>query len=256
MSLADRVKKSAKILTLDIETSPNLGYHWGLWQQNISISQLVEPGRVICWAAKWYGDKRVEFRSDHHDGHDAMIGRMWELLNEAEITVGFNHKKFDLRHLHREFWLQGLSMPSPHKDVDLLTEVRRSMLFPSNKLDYVSQQVGIGQKVKHEGFGLWVDCMAGDEAAWKRMRRYNVQDVKLTEALYDRLRGWMPSHPHMGVNATDETLTCNQCGSENLARNNTKLAEQIVYRLYRCNDCGANVQGTRHARAAVTRGAR
>ena len=265
MSVADigiRAKQGAKILTFDIETSPHTVHTWGLWDQNVSINQIIEPGRVICWAAKWYGRKAVEFRSDHHDGHDAMIQRMWELLNEAEITVGFNHKKFDLRHLQREFWLQGLSLPSPSKQVDLLPAVKSLMLFPSNKLDYVSQQVGIGEKVKHEGFGLWTSCLAGDDAAWKRMRTYNVQDVRLTEALYDRMRGYIPNHPHhLTADATEDRPRCNECWmlkgkGYNLARNGTKLAQQITYVLYRCLDCGANVQGTRHSRAAVTRGAR
>lgn len=254
MSLADRVKNAAKILTLDIETSPNVGYHWGLWNQNIGINQIVEPGRVICWGAKWYGAKAVEFRSDHHDGHDTMVHRMWELLNEADITVGFNHKKFDLRHLHREFLLQGLTPPSPNKDVDLLLEVRKAFMFPSNKLDYVSQQVGIGQKVQHEGFSLWTSCLAGDEAAWKRMRKYCVGDVQLTEKLYDHLRPWIKNHPHMGVNASDEDITCNRCGSDDLRRDGTWQAQQILYARYQCNGCGGWIRGCRHARAAVARG--
>lgn len=260
--LAARKPKSAKILTFDIETSPHTVHTWGLWDQNVSINQIIESGRVICWAAKWYGSKTVEFRSDHHDGHDAMIQRMWELLNEAEITVGFNHKRFDLRHLNREFWLQGLSMPSPSKPVDLLPAVKQIMLFPSNKLDYISQQVGIGEKVKHEGFGLWTACLAGDEAAWKRMRTYNVQDVRLTESLYDRMRGWLPQHPHHNTTdiATDKAR-CNQCWmlkgkGYNLTRVGTSLAQQITYVAYRCNDCGGNVRGLRHSRAATTRGAR
>lgn len=261
VSIAKLAKSGPKILTLDIETGPHTVHTWGLWDQNVSINQIIESGRVICWAAKWYGHKNVEFRSDHHDGHDAQIQRMWELLNEADITVGFNHKRFDLRHLNREFWLQGLAMPSPSKPVDLLPAIKRFMLFPSNKLDYVSQQVGIGAKVKHEGFGLWTACLAGDAEAWKRMRKYNVQDVRLTEQLYDRMRGWLPQHPHhLTADSTDDRPRCNQCWmlkgkGYNLVRNGTNLAQQITYVLYSCQDCGANVQGTRHSRAAITRGA-
>ena len=37
-----------RLLVLDIETFPNLGYHWGLWQQNIgAMDQLVQPGRML-----------------------------------------------------------------------------------------------------------------------------------------------------------------------------------------------------------------
>ena len=47
-----------KILILDIETSPHTGFHWGLFQQNISIGQLIESSSVLCWAAKWLGKKK------------------------------------------------------------------------------------------------------------------------------------------------------------------------------------------------------
>ena len=50
-----------KILILDIETSPHTGFHWGLFQQNISIGQLIESSTVLCWAAKWLGKRKYTF---------------------------------------------------------------------------------------------------------------------------------------------------------------------------------------------------
>ena len=67
------------------------------------------------------------------------------------------------------------------------------------------------------------------------------------------LTTWLKKDSLTGT--TDDRPTCNQCWGDNLKPNGTKLANQIVYRLFRCNDCGANVQGTRHSRAAITRGA-
>lgn len=96
--------------------------------------------------------------------------------------------------------------------------------------------------------------MAGDEKAQATMRRYNVGDVKITEQAYDRLRGYLPGHPHIGEILVDERR-CNQCGSANLERNGITRAVVIDYVLFRCSDCGANVKGTKHSRQAVTRGA-
>src|SRR5690606_9823529 len=64
-----KISKAAriKVLTLDIETRPNLAHVWGLWQQNVGLSQIVERGHVMCWVAKWYGEKDPIFMSDHHD---------------------------------------------------------------------------------------------------------------------------------------------------------------------------------------------
>lgn len=50
-----------KILMLDIEVSPNTAHVWGLWQQNVSINQLMESSYTLCWAAKWHGTKEVMF---------------------------------------------------------------------------------------------------------------------------------------------------------------------------------------------------
>ena len=44
---------SPKILVLDIETAPCLGYFWNIWNTNIGISQIVNTSKMICFAAKW-----------------------------------------------------------------------------------------------------------------------------------------------------------------------------------------------------------
>ncbi|CAJ6797142.1 RNase H superfamily protein [Burkholderia pseudomallei] len=34
------MRKKPRILSLDIETSPILGYVWSLWKQNVSLNQI------------------------------------------------------------------------------------------------------------------------------------------------------------------------------------------------------------------------
>ena len=58
----------ARTLLLDIETRPNLAYVWGLWDQRVGINQLVSNSEVICYGAKWVGQKKTYFLSVHHDG--------------------------------------------------------------------------------------------------------------------------------------------------------------------------------------------
>lgn len=252
--LAKSLETAPRILTIDIETRPNLGYIWGLWDQNISLSQLVQSGSMISFAAKWYGDKTVIFYSDHHDGHDVMVQAAWELMNDAEVIVHYNGKTFDMKWLHAEFVSAGMPPPSPHKDIDLLTVVKSRFKFPSNKLDYVAQRLGLGAKTTHTGFDLWVKCMAGDDKAWALMRKYNIQDTKLTEALYDRLRPWIKNHPHVGFYADRDQLTCDKCGSTDLHRDGTHTAHVIKYVRYRCANCQGWVRGGVHSRQATTRG--
>jgi len=53
----------AKILFLDIESAPSRVYTWGLFNQNIALNQIEEPGYTLCWAAKWFGKKKMLFSS-------------------------------------------------------------------------------------------------------------------------------------------------------------------------------------------------
>lgn len=231
-------KGDARILTLDIETSPNVAHVWGLFNQNVSLSQLRETGQVICFAAKWYGQDKVLYYSDHHHGHADMVAAAWTLLDQADIVVHYNGTKFDIPHLLREFVQAGARPPSPFQQVDLLKVVRKQFRFPSNKLDHVSRALGLEGKVSHTGHDLWVKCMAGDEKAWNVMRRYNKQDVRLTEQLYDRLRPWLTNHPSLGL-FTGESQSCPKCGSSALQRRGQARTKLTTYTRYQCQDCGS-----------------
>jgi len=151
---------SARILYLDLETSPNLAHVWGLWQQNIAISQLEEHTHVICFGARWAGTKTVIFKSVHHDGRKAMLDELHHLMDEADIVVGWNSQAFDVKHIRRELLEAGYTPPSPWRDLDLMKVVKQQFKMPSNKLDYVAQLLGVGSKTKHTGFQLWLEGRA------------------------------------------------------------------------------------------------
>ena len=59
----------SKILLLDIETSPNTAHVWGIWQQNISINQLLESSEILCFAAKWLGEKDIVFKTKNEKSY-------------------------------------------------------------------------------------------------------------------------------------------------------------------------------------------
>lgn len=179
-----------KILLLDIETTPMQVYTWGLFDQNISIDQIIKSTEMLCFGAKWLGEKKVTFMSVHHNGKKAMLEELHRLMDEADVLVGWNSAAFDHKHINREFLENGLVPPSPVKDLDLMSITKANFMFPSNKLDYVAQKLGVGAKVKHSGFSLWIRCMEGDNKAWAEMKKYQIQDVKLLDDLYDILLPW------------------------------------------------------------------
>lgn len=231
-----------KILTLDIETSPNIADVWALFNQNISINQIRQSSTVLSVAAKWHDETTPIFYSDYHHGHNLMVNSVHTLLELADIVVHYNGKRFDVPHLYREFLLADLPPPAPVQQVDLFDVVKSQFNFVSNKLDYVAQQLELGGKVKHEGHTLWVKCMARDPHAWERMKEYNIGDVLLTEKLYDRLRPWIKGHPHVGLYVDNGTL-CPNCGGSELTRQGYALTALSKFQRYRCNSCGAWSRG-------------
>ena len=223
-----------KILFIDIETSPNLAYVWGLWKQNVAVSQIVDSTDMLCWAARFHDGKMV-YRARHNKG---FLERLWKMMDTADVLCHFNGKKFDVPHINREFLQADMLPPSPYKQIDLLHVARATFRFPSNKLEYIAQKRGMGQKVEHEGFKLWTRCMAGDRAAWGRMRAYNEEDVELLVRLYDKLQPWIRTHPNMGLFQTSDGAVCMNCGEETLIKRGYAYTSLSKFQRYRCTECG------------------
>ena len=226
------------LLMLDIETAPHKVLCWGLWDQNIAINQIEESGYTLCWAAKWYGRKPILLGTKQHSLAMHMLKDIHCLIDKADAVVHYNGTKFDMPTLNQEFVKWGFRPPSPYKQIDLLRVVRKQFRFASNKMDYVAQHLGLGRKLPHKGMDLWVACMAGDEAAWRTMERYNKRDVILLEKLYKRLLPWIEQHPNMALYTDDSRLVCTNCGSRRVQREDVQPTLTLVYQRYQCQACG------------------
>jgi hypothetical protein len=234
-----------KILLIDIETAPNVAHVWGLWQQNVGLPQIIESGYVLCWSAKWLDKEELMFSSTFHDGKTAMLQKIHELLDEADAVIHYNGTKFDIPTLNKEFLLEGLTPPSPIKEIDLLRTARSRFRFPSNKLDYISQALGLGKKVKHIGHELWIKCMANEPDAWEQMKKYNIQDVVLLEKVYGKLRPWIKGHANHGLYKED-SMVCPNCGGNHYQRRGFAFTASCKYQRYQCNDCGTWFRNTKN----------
>lgn len=230
-----------KMLVLDIETSPAIAYVWGLFDQNISLNQLIAPSAPICVAAKFVGEKEMYFYSDWDDGHDGMIKGIYTLMSEADAVIGYNSNRFDLPKLRGEFLLEGLPPPPPVVSIDLLPAVKK-LGFQSNKLAYIGPFLKIGEKIKNEGFDLWSAVLNGDKAAQKRMTTYCKGDVTLTEQLYKKIVPFIPNHPFMGDAGGH---ACGACDSHNLQKRGFRRTKSFQIQRLQCQDCGSWSDGTR-----------
>ncbi|WP_336630022.1 MULTISPECIES: ribonuclease H-like domain-containing protein [unclassified Microbacterium] len=230
--------RRARILTLDIETKPALSRHFGMFNQNFSLTQVVEPLTLLSFAAKWLGESTVHHFSEWEHGADNMVTHAHQLLSEADVVVWYNGDGFDMKHLNWEFARLGMSRPKPYKTIDLLKVVRREFRPLSKKLDFVAQQLGLGSKTHHDGFGLWMRVIDGDEKSRRLMERYCIQDVRLTEKLYLRLLPWLPAGVNLPLIAGNDT-GCPVCGSPELkSEGDSTFTALTEYALYSCQGCG------------------
>lgn len=189
----------------------------------------------MCWSAKWYGKTGVHFDSVRKSKHKSMLTRIHGMMSEADAIIHYNGKKFDIPTLQKEFALHDLPPPPPYKQIDLLDTTRRQFRFASNKLDFICQQLGLGKKIPHTGHQLWIDCMNGDPVAWKRMERYNKNDVVILERLYKKLRPWIKHHPNKAV--YDNKDGCPTCGSDKYQSRGFEYTKTNKYRRFQCQSC-------------------
>ena len=231
-----------KILLLDIETAPHKVYSWGLWNQDINPDNILEQGYTLCWAAKWYGKRKVMFDSVHKSKRKQMVRGIYDLVNEADAVVHYNGTKFDMPTLNHEFLYDGLDPPSSYAEIDLLKTARKRFRLPSNKLDYVAKYLGCGTKLKHLGMEMWRDCMEGCPKAWAVMERYNKRDVTLLEDVYKALLPWIPNHPNWG-HYVDGKRVCSKCGSTRVKLDGIERRTLVPYQRMRCLKCRSPLKG-------------
>lgn len=226
-----------KVLLLDLESSPNTAHVWGLWEQNIGLNQLMESSYVLCWAAKWLGEKPIHFDSLHRSSAKKMLRGIHDLLHRADTVIHYNGTKFDIPTLNKEFILHGMDQPAPYRQMDLLQVARRQFKFASNRLDYVAQALGVGRKTRHEGHELWVKCMNNDPQAWKKMERYNKNDVVIMEKVYYKLRPWMKGHTNYALYVPGIGVCCPRCGADHSTKQGFAYTSAGKYQQYQCKAC-------------------
>lgn len=233
-----------KLLFVDIETAPIEAYTWGTYDQNIGLDMIKKDWSILSWAAKWQGTKKVHQRDVERMSERKMLQGMWDLLDEAEIIVTQNGKKFDEKKLNARFIAHGMTPPSSYRHIDTLKLARKYFAFTSNKLEFMGKHLKTKhQKLKHKkfpGFELWAECLKGNKAAWKQMREYNCYDVIVLEEVYDKLIIWDPGF------RTPERCTC---GAESYRKIGFQMAASgAKYQRYRCNNCGAEVRDRKKAK--------
>lgn len=238
------IKTGPKILIVDIETSPLRAFTWGLWKQNVNLSQIISNWYMLGWACKYLGEDKIYsgiLKSEEalYENDERIVRELWEHLDNADIVIAHNGDKFDIPKINTRFLLHGLIPPSPYKQIDTLTVARQQFSFSSNRLDYLAEMFNIPKKLP-TNFELWSECMVGNPEALKYMNEYNIADIVLLEEVYLRIRPYIKSHPNLDLYKDSAEATCPICGSTHLEEVSDKyfFTQAVRYKVYRCDDCG------------------
>ena len=229
-----------RVLLLDIETTPTLSYHWGMYQQDIAINQIHKDWEILSFAAKWLHHDKITYIDKRNK---RMLRTIWEMVDACDIMVTHNGKSFDSKKLNAQFILAGFKPPSAHKHIDTLLIARRKFAFTSNKLEYLSDKLCSHKKDKHSkfpGFELWKACMNNVKEAWKELEKYNRQDILALEDLYKKLYPW---DARINFNLyRDDSLNICHCGNDNFHKKGFALTEAGKFQRYKCTNCGAETR--------------
>ena len=246
---------SAKILLFDIETAPMEVFVWGLRHNDyISPESIIKDYSILCWSAKWlfsdevYGEKVTSQQAQNRQDK-SILQTMWRLLDEADVVVVQNGKKFDIPKLNTRFLKAGYPPPMYYQVIDTKEVMSRYFGFSSNKIDYANQFLGIEGKSEME-YEDWIKCVSGGEAAMdslEKMLSYNKDDVQIMEELYLKLRPWIPSHANLGIYADVDKDCCPNCQSIELKWSGQYSTPLGRYEAFRCRSCGATGRSTKKA---------
>jgi hypothetical protein len=239
---------SAKILLLDIETAPIIAAVWQPYEANAVY--IIRDTYILSFAAKWLGERSVKtyilpdyprYRSHKHDDK-SLIRELWQYLDAADIVIAHNGDRFDVPKIRARMMVHDLPPPSHFRTIDTL-KYARTCKFDSSKLDNLGRYLSEGRKRTTTGAALWKEvCEDGNPKAWETMRRYNAQDVRLLERIYNRLKPWATSHPNLNL-YHDDPLACPTCQSHRIKAKGYVYLKSTVKRRYFCLSCDAQWQG-------------
>lgn len=239
-----------KILFWDLESSLMEGYFFGIWQQNIPLTRVKKQSHLLTasWALNDGVVQGVRLTPEQvrvSDDLDVVV-KIVQAINEADLIVTFNGKKFDVKLLNTRALFWGLPPIKPVKHIDLMEQSKRLFKFPSNSMQNISMYLGEDGKIATSGTRLWERCAEWENYqtcsnALEEMLTYNGQDIEVTRDLYYCFQGWMKNVPNLGTITNEvsgnHTVRCSHCGSDNVSHRNDKTYTAVsAFDLYRCGE--------------------
>lgn len=230
-----------RTLFFDIETTYLMARTFHLGEQVIRHDNLV-PGfdqyNIICIAYAWLDKPGVTVLSWNQKTHNSskMIEEFSKVIKEADVIVGKNSDRFDIKQLNTVRMLQNQPpLDWPLSD-DLEKQMRKHFYLPSYSLDYFDKLLFGAGKVKME-MQHWIDIQErtkNEIKSFNRMLMYCGKDVLKTKAHWKRV--FKNITPKLNMNAFTGDVCCKHCGSKNLRKDGSSYSGKVRYEKFSCKD--------------------
>lgn len=237
-----------KILFLDYETSPQLGWFFGSkWETN--IIKIEKHEQILTASLKWFDGKKI-YTFGQDDFKDYKPGNIndkslveyitKEFINKADVLVAHNGDQFDHKVLTTRLSANNLALPSTTRTFDTKKIAKSKMHLPSNSLQDIADFYGIEGKFRHTGASMWFGCLAGNEKDWKMMKKYDKQDVVILEKIFHKLSPMIKQN-NLFTRKNNVDLNCSNpaCLSKSLKFHKKRLVVGGEVSQYQCQDCGS-----------------
>lgn len=239
-----KMEKGIRRLFFDIETSPMIVYSWRIgWKLNIPHTNIIEDWKIICISYKWQNEDKVRtLKWDKNLCDKKMLEDFIKIANTADEIIAHNGDRFDIKKIRTRCIFHRIPMFPKYRTLDTLKKAKSGFCFNSNKLDYIAKFLGVGAKLEHEGFDMWVKCLKGDKKALKEMIKYCEMDIVVLEDVYLAMQSYIKPNTHSGVVHGNLKHSCPSCGNnENITHLKNDVTEKgTVSRVMECDSCGHN----------------
>lgn len=176
-----------------------------------------------------------------------LVKQIYDELSQMDMLVTHNGKWFDIPFLNSRLLKWGLPPlpPIPHFDTCDLAYKRLKI---KNSLEAIGEYLDC-KTAKHKvSFDKWVQAYAGDAKALAQIVKHCVNDVKLTEQVYIKLRPMGFKHPNVALINGDDRQ-CPICGKKNTLQSRGWLPAMVNRaKRYQCvphkGGCGAWSHGS------------
>ncbi len=248
--------KPVRLLFFDVETAYMLSALWQLDAGYVNPDMVEQPEKfLLSWSAKWSDEIKVRSQvlapGEAKAEDDARIVEgLAKLVRKADYVVGHNVNRFDLKRLNTRVLLNRSQPLGSVQTIDTLIIARQSFDFASNRLGFIANLLGLGEK-DSTNFNLWRRCVRGEGKALKEMRAYNITDTILLESVFRAMAPYAKKIPRLVDAAEWRQEMCTHCGDPREATATTKRHKRDgehrtnvnTFPKYRCSNCGRQYRG-------------